>query len=114
MLHLVHRCYFLAFVCTCQEIAEVNLTVTDIYSVADLLFMHLPVTGLWLDKIKGTEKANNNNKALIIDLFAARTQDLTAPSRDLQLTQVKMLNFPKPMFWSYVRCMESTLSVLIY
>ena len=42
-------------------------------------------TTLWLDKIKGTENANNS-KALIIDLFAARTQDLTAPSRDLQAT----------------------------
>lgn len=30
ILHLVRHCYFLAFVCTCQEIAEVNLTVTDI------------------------------------------------------------------------------------
>lgn len=39
-------------------------------------------TALWLDKVKGTENVNKASKALIIDLFAVRTQDLTAAGKD--------------------------------
>lgn len=56
----------------------------------------LPTT-LWLDKIKGTENTEHHSKALI-SLFAARTQGLTDPGRDLQVTQVKTLNTTKPLF----------------
>lgn len=60
-------------------------------------------TALWLDKIRGTENAIDHRKALSIYLFAPKPQDLTDPGRDLHVTQVKMWNFAKPLFWSNVR-----------